>query len=154
MIFMCLLLTAPNKGKIIGVSHVTDGVFWVHVYHDIVTCSQQKLKNFFFFFSLSIYLVDNHISPYFNACLMTYMRVDNEINYSHFFRGGWRGVLKWCNVRAHKRIISASTIDFRPTLTYESTSADLWQQRLTSFCAVCGVLFYCKRESTVVCSGQ
>ena len=76
-----------------------------------------------------------------------------EINYSHFFRGGWRGVLQWCNVRAHKRIISACTIDFRPTLTYQSTSADLQQQRLTSFCAVCGVLFYYKRESTVVSSG-
>ena len=29
MVFMvcCLLLTAPNKEEIIGVSHVTDGVF-------------------------------------------------------------------------------------------------------------------------------
>ena len=35
----------------------------------------------------------------------------------------------------------------------ESTSADLRQQHLTSFCAVCGVLFYYKRESTVVSSG-
>ena len=26
-IVCCLLLTAPNKGKIINVSHVTDGVF-------------------------------------------------------------------------------------------------------------------------------
>ena len=26
-IVLCLLLTAPNKGKIISVSHVTDGVF-------------------------------------------------------------------------------------------------------------------------------
>ena len=43
--------------------------------------------------------------------------------------------------------------DFRPTLTYQSTSADLRQQHLTSFCAVCGVLFYQKRESTVVSSG-
>ena len=76
-----------------------------------------------------------------------------EINYSHFFRGGWRGVLQWCNVRAHKRIISACTIDFRSTLTYQSTSADLRQQRLTSFCVVCGVLFGYKRESTVVSSG-
>ena len=76
-----------------------------------------------------------------------------EINYSHFFSGGWQSVLKWCNVRAHKIIISASTIDFRPTLKYKSTSADLQQQCLTSFCAVCGVLFYYKRESTVVSSG-
>ena len=30
------------------------------------------------------------------------MRVLYEINYSHFFGGGWRGVLQWCNVRAHK----------------------------------------------------
>ena len=76
-----------------------------------------------------------------------------EINYSHFFRGGWRGVLQWCNVWAYKIIISACTIDFRPTLTYQSTSADLRQQRFTSFCAVCGVLFDYKRESTVVSSG-
>ena len=76
-----------------------------------------------------------------------------EINYSHFFRGSWRGVLQWCNVRAHERIISACTIDFRPTLTYQYTSADLRQQRFTSFCAVCGVLIYYKRESTVVSSG-
>ena len=76
-----------------------------------------------------------------------------EINYSHFFRGGWRGVLQWCNVQAHKRMISACTIDFRPTLTYQSTSADLRQQHLTSFCTVCGVLFFYKRESTVVSSG-
>ena len=30
-IVCCLLLTAPNKGKIINVSHVTDGVFWVYI---------------------------------------------------------------------------------------------------------------------------
>ena len=42
-IVCCLLLTTPNKGKIISVSHVTDGVF-LSVYHDIVTCSQRKLK--------------------------------------------------------------------------------------------------------------
>ena len=53
----------------------------------------------------------------------------------------------------HKRITSACTIDFWPTLTYQSTSADLQQQCLTSFCAVCGVLFYYKRENTVVSSG-
>ena len=31
MVFIvcCLLLRAPNKGKIISVSNVTDGVFWV-----------------------------------------------------------------------------------------------------------------------------
>ena len=76
-----------------------------------------------------------------------------KINYTHFFRGGWRGVLQWCNVWAHKIIISACTIDFQPTLMYQSTSADLQQQRFTSFCAVCGVLFYYKRESAVVSSG-
>ena len=76
-----------------------------------------------------------------------------KISYSHFFRGGWRGVLQWYNVQAHKTIISACTIDFRPTLMYKSTSADLRQQHLTSFCAVCGILFYNKRESTVVSSG-
>ena len=33
MVFIvcCLLLTASNKGKIISVSHVTDGVFWVFI---------------------------------------------------------------------------------------------------------------------------
>ena len=61
------------------------------------------------------------------------------INYSH-------------NLRAHKGTISVSTIDFRPTLTYESTSAHLRQQCLT-FCAVCAVLFDYKRESIVVSSG-
>ena len=76
-----------------------------------------------------------------------------EITYSNFFRGGWCGVLKWCNVRAHKRTISASTIDFQPTLTYVSASADLRQQCLTSFCTVCGVFFDYKRENTVVSSG-
>ena len=54
-------------------------------------------------------------------------------------------------MRAHKGTISVSTIDFRPTLTYESTSAHLWQQCLT-FCDVCAVLFDYKRESTVVSS--
>ena len=59
MVFIvcCLLLTAPNKGKIMSVSHVTA----LSVYHGIVTCSQRKLKNFLFFISL----VDIHISPYF-----------------------------------------------------------------------------------------
>ena len=76
-----------------------------------------------------------------------------EIIYTHFFRGGWRGVLKWSNVWAHKRTISASTIDFRHTLTYESTSAGLRQRRLSSFCAVNGDFFDYKRESTVVSSG-
>ena len=76
-----------------------------------------------------------------------------EINYSHFFRGGWCGVLKWSNMRAHKRTISVRTIDFWPILPYESTSADLWQQHLTSFCAVCVVLFDYKRENTVGSSG-
>ena len=32
-----------------------------------------------------------------------------KINYSHFFWGVWHGVLQWCNVRAHKIIISACT---------------------------------------------
>ena len=49
-----------------------------------------------------------------------------EINYSHFFRGSWHGVLKWCNMQSHKRIISASTIDFRPTLMHESSSSSVW----------------------------
>ena len=55
----CLLLTAPNKGKIISVARYR----WclLSVYHNIVTCSQQKLKNFLFFISM----VDNHISSYF-----------------------------------------------------------------------------------------
>ena len=62
-------------------------------------------------------------------------------------------VLQWCNMQAYKIIISACTADFRPTLMYQSISADLRQQHFTSFCAVCGVLFYYKRESTVVSSG-
>ena len=31
LIVCCLLLTAPNKGKTISVSHVTDGVFRVYI---------------------------------------------------------------------------------------------------------------------------
>ena len=38
--------------------------------------------------------------------LVSWRKSRYEINYSHFFRGGWRGVLQWCNVRAHKIIIS------------------------------------------------
>ena len=55
------------------------------------------------------------------------------------FLQGW---LTWClDVQAHKINISAITIDFRPTLTYGSTSSDLRQQRLTSLhCMWCIVL--------------
>ena len=53
-------------------------------------------------------------------------------------------------LRASTQTISASTVDFRPTLTYESTSADL--HCLTSFCAVCGVLFDHKMENSLVSS--
>ena len=77
-----------------------------------------------------------------------------EINYSHFLMGGWRGVLKWCNVQAHKITISASTIGFRPTLTYESTSADLRQQRLTSFCAVWCIIWLQKGKYCDVFRGE
>jgi len=104
-------------------------------YCDLFTTETKELNFFPSHHTLFLMLVWWHESWY-------------KINYSHFFWGGWCGVLKWGNVRRHKRVISASTIDFRPTLMYESTSADLWQQRLTSFCAVCGVLFYYKREST------
>ncbi len=60
MVFIvcCLLLTAPNKGKIISVSHVTDGVFWVCI--TILWLVHNGNKKYFF-----ISLVDNHISPYF-----------------------------------------------------------------------------------------
>ena len=30
-IVCCLLLTTPNKGKIISVSHITDGILWVFI---------------------------------------------------------------------------------------------------------------------------
>ena len=43
------------------------------VYHDILTCSQRKLKKRSFFTSL----VDNHISPYFK-CLFDDKRVDTK----------------------------------------------------------------------------
>ena len=63
MIFIvcCFLLTAPHKEKIISVLYVHYQWCLLSVYDDIMTCSQQKLKNFIFF----ICLVDNHISPYF-----------------------------------------------------------------------------------------
>ena len=146
---VCVLL-ATNNSKQRKDNQCLTRYQWclLSVYHDIVTCSQQKLNNFLF----SICLVDNHISPYFLMLVWWHER-KYEINYSHFFRGGWCGCLKWCNMWAHKRIISASTIDFWPTLTYESTSVDMRQQHLTSFCAVCGVLFYYKKESIVVSSG-
>ena len=60
MVFIvcCLLLTTQRK-----VNQYLARYRWclLSVYHDIVTCSQRKLKNFLFFISL----VDNHISPYF-----------------------------------------------------------------------------------------
>ena len=63
-------------------------VCFLSVYHNIVTCSQQKLKDFLFF----ICLVDNHISPYF-LMLVWWHKSIYEINYSHFFSRGW---LTWC----------------------------------------------------------
>ena len=51
MVFIvcCLLLTAPNKGR--KDNQCLTRYRWcpLSVYHDIVTCSQRKLKNFFFF---------------------------------------------------------------------------------------------------------
>ena len=45
MVFIgsCLQLTVPNKGKIISVSHITDGVFWVSWYCDLFTTETKKL---------------------------------------------------------------------------------------------------------------
>ena len=62
MVFIvcCLLLTAQNKGKIMCLACYRWGL--LSVYHDTVTCSQQKLKNFLLFF---ISVVENHILPYF-----------------------------------------------------------------------------------------
>ena len=78
-----------------------------------------------------------------------------KINYSHFFRGGWCGVLQLCNVWAHNfYFISACTIDFQPTLTYQSTSADLQQQCLTSFCAVWCIISLQKGKHCGVCRGE
>ena len=53
----CFLLTAPNREKIVSgtISMMSS------VYRDIITCSEQKLKNFYFV----VCLVNNHISPYF-----------------------------------------------------------------------------------------
>ena len=94
--------------------------------------------------------------PHFTLFLMLvwWHKSRYKINYSYFFRGDWRGVLQWCNVRAHKIIISACTIDFRPTLTYESTSADLQQQHLTSFCAVCGLILLQKGKHCGLFRGE
>ena len=82
------------------------------VYHDIVTCSQLKLKSF-----LSTW-------PHFLlSCLLgRWYRVDTK----------WRTVISLgvlyvlsCKVREHEKTTSVSTIDFPPILTYESTSANL-----------------------------
>ena len=120
----CVLFAIINSSKQRKDNQCLSRYRWclLSVYHDIVTCSQWKLNNFLFFISF----VDNHISPYF-LMFVWWHESRYQINYSHFFRGGCRGVFQWCNVRAHKIIISACTIDFRPTLTYQSTSSDLRQ---------------------------
>ena len=130
LIVCCFLLTGPNREKIISVSCVIDGVFWVC----ITLLWLSKLKNFLFFC-----LLDR--KPHFILFLMLVWWCKNryKINYSHFSSGGWCGVLKWCNVWAHKRTISVNTIDFWPTLItlmYQSTSADLQQKCLTIFPAL------------------
>ena len=58
----CVLL-ATNSSKQRKDNQCVTRYRWclLSVYHDIVTCSQWKLKNFLFFISL----VDNHISSYF-----------------------------------------------------------------------------------------
>ena len=62
MVFIvcCLLLIAPNKGMIISVSHITNGVFWGCI-TILWLVHNGNSKNGIFFISL----VDNHISPYF-----------------------------------------------------------------------------------------
>ena len=85
MVFIvcCLQLTAPNKGKMISVSHITDGVFWVCI-TILWLVHYRNLKKCLFFISL----LDNHISPYFNACLMTKEELWNKLHLQ-----GW---LTWC----------------------------------------------------------
>ena len=53
------------------------------------------------------------------------MILEYEMMYSNFFRCGLHGVLKWCNIRAHEKTIFDRNIDFRHTLTYGCTSANL-----------------------------
>ena len=101
------------------------------VYHDSVTSSQQKLKNFFFSHQLG--------KSHFTLFLIL---VWHE---SHFFGGGWRDVLQWCNVRAHKIIICAFDL---PQHTSPHWCSNVWP-----LCAV-SVLFFYKRESTGVSSGM
>ena len=78
MVFIvcCLQLTAPNKGKIISVSHVTDGVFWVCI-TILWLVHNGNWKQQLFFLSFFISLVDNHISPYFK-CLFDDKRADTK----------------------------------------------------------------------------
>ena len=38
--------------------------------------------------------------------LVWLQKIRYETNYSHFFSGGWHDVLQWCNVRAHKIILT------------------------------------------------
>ena len=70
MVFIvcCLLLTAPNKGKIISVSQVTNGVFWVCITILWLVHNRKKKKKIISF-------IYNHISPYFE-CLFDDKRVD------------------------------------------------------------------------------
>ena len=129
-------------------SHTLPVVFSERVsrYCDLFTTETKEL----FFFSVFFFL------QFFTLFLMLVWWRESryKINYSHFFRGGWHGVLQWCNMRAHKKNNSACTIDFRPTLTYQSTSADLQQQCLTSFCAVWFIILLKKGRHCSVFRGE
>ena len=57
-------------------------------------------------------------------------------------------------MRALNRNISVSAIDFWPTHMYESMSADLWQQLLTSFYIVWCIICLQKGNHCGVFSGE
>ena len=97
MVFIvcCLLLTAPNKRKIISVSRYR----WclLSVYHDIVTCSQQKLKNLYHWLSTCLY---HWLSTYPNAPV--HISWLAAVTFDLFLRCVWciifptKGKALWC----------------------------------------------------------
>ena len=122
-IVCCFLVTAPNK-KRCAMSRTLPMVYFqcVSRYRDLFTTETKELSWYMATFSFVL--------------IAWLMILEYEMRNSNFFRCGLHGVLKWCKSRAHERTISYSTIDFRHTLTYESTSANLRQQCLTIFFTV------------------
>ena len=119
------------------------------VYHDIMTCSQQKLM----IFPPSVRYMTIHFPLSFLLGWWYEMRY--EIYFSHFYSGGLGDVLKWCNVRAHKscfllllKIPLTSVLPLRTNPHQLTCGSNFWP--LFTLCVI--ILFAHKRESIVVSS--